>query len=309
MRGETFMKGIYRMVLAGIGIAIAVWPIAARASEPSSSGHALRVVVSIRPLAYFVHRIAGEGTDVTVLIPPGADPHVFEPTAAQMRAVSTADLYVEVGSGLAFEERWRDRFRTLNPSLRICTCARGIPLREMAHDAEESVGEAHGHGRYDPHVWLSPDAAGRMAEAVGEALIELDPAGADRYRERTRRLRADLKDLRRRIERILSETHPRLFLVVHPAWGYFADAFGLRQIAVEKGGKAPSARRMAEVIRIAREAGIRTVFNDPRSSPRTARRIAAQIGGRLEVLDPLAEDYPANLLRAARLIAEEARHE
>ncbi|MBD3314523.1 MAG: ABC transporter substrate-binding protein, partial [Chitinivibrionales bacterium] len=99
----------------------------------------------------------------------------------------------------------------------------------------------------------------------------------------------------------------RKFFVFHPSFGYFADAYGLKQIAVETGGKEPSARRLANLIDDARQESVKVIFVQPQFSRKAAQAIADAIDGAVVPVDPLAEDYMANLgeiaakLRAAML--------
>lgn len=93
-------------------------------------------------------------------------------------------------------------------------------------------------------------------------------------------------------------------MVFHPAWGYFAREYGLRQIAIESEGKEPGPKALTQIINRAREEGIHTVFVDPSHSDRLAATMAAALGGGTRVLDPLAYDYIHNLRDVARAIAD-----
>jgi len=97
--------------------------------------------------------------------------------------------------------------------------------------------------------------------------------------------------------------HPR-FLVFHPAFGYFASAYGLRQVAIEEEGKAPGPARLAAVIEAAKADGIKVVFVEPQFSSSAARTIASAIGGEVVVIDPLAADWPAGMQAIARAFGE-----
>jgi zinc transport system substrate-binding protein len=103
----------------------------------------------------------------------------------------------------------------------------------------------------------------------------------------------------------LQDLPQRRFLVLHPAWGYFADTYGLVQIPVERDGKEPGAQALAELVDEARRDGLKVIFVQPQFNPKPAETQA--IGGRIEVLDDLAPDYAANLRRAAWLLVEAAR--
>ena len=100
----------------------------------------------------------------------------------------------------------------------------------------------------------------------------------------------------------LAQRDSKYILVFHPAWGYFADEFGLVQIPVEIEGKEPTAAELAQVIDFANARGIRTVFVQPQFSTRAAEAVARSIGGNVVPIDPLAEDYVTNMKRVARAL-------
>ena len=116
------------------------------------------VVVSILPLAEFVEQVGKDKVEVTVIVPPGADPHLFELTPVQLKKISQAQLYVEVGSGLNFELTWMDKIKLIYKDMLICNSSIGITLVDK-----------------DPHIWLSPRNAKTMVENISEALIKIDP--------------------------------------------------------------------------------------------------------------------------------------
>ncbi|MCK5723282.1 MAG: zinc ABC transporter substrate-binding protein, partial [Gammaproteobacteria bacterium] len=90
------------------------------------------------------------------------------------------------------------------------------------------------------------------------------------------------------------------FMVFHPSWGYFADTYGLKQVAVEIEGKNPKPSQLKELIEHAKEQGIKIIFVQPQFSSKSAKLVAREIGGRVAVADPLAQDWSANLRAVAR---------
>jgi zinc transport system substrate-binding protein len=246
------------------------------------------VLVSVPPQAWLVERLAGDLVDVEVMVPPGADPHVYEPTIRQMRAVADASIYVQVGHPhFSFERVWFDRFRAENPRMRVVDGSRGV----AQHDG-------------DPHLWTSVAAMRTMAIHTAAALAEDMPAHARELGARLAGLEAELDTLDTEIHRILTPCRGRAFLVFHPAWGYFAEAYGLVQIAIERDGKTPAPGELARIIAEARAAGARRVFVAPQTSAAAARVVADEIGGRVVTLDPLARDWPDNMHRVAAAIRE-----
>ncbi len=283
---------------------------AAAGAQPEPAGAAPEVFVSILPQRFFVNAIAGGRPSVGVMVEPGQEPHTFEPTPRQMAELAQARLYLSIG--VAFEKSLLPRIESNNPDLRIVDIREGIELRQMEASGEENpsgAAEAHDHEEQglDPHVWMSPRLAERLALNTCNALIELDPAGRQRYEQGYRELAGKLEALHQEIEAALAPYRGREIFVYHPAYGYFADEFGLRQVAVETGGSEPSARQLARLIEMARQRGVKVIFVQPQFSQSGARAVAEAIGGAVVSLDPLAEDYLDNMRRVAAKIAEALR--
>ncbi|RNA64147.1 ABC transporter substrate-binding protein [Prosthecochloris sp. ZM_2] len=266
----------------------------------------LQVVTSIVPLQFFVDRIGGDRVETTVMVPPGGNPHSYEPTPGQMVALSTAQLFVKAGSGVEFELEWMERFKELYPALAICNASQGIALRSM----DEHVHHSHrsgGGNRLDPHIWLSPANGVTMAENICNSLAALDPAGSDGYRRNFADLKQELEALSAEIHTALAGISSRTFLVFHPAWGYYAEEFGLRQIAAEAEGKELTPKSMMLIVRQAEAEDIRVMFISPQFSPAQAESIAREIGGVTRTVDPLSHDYIGNLRHATAAFSESFR--
>lgn len=265
------------------------------------------VFVSVIPQETFVSRIGGEHVRVTALVQPGQNPHAYEPTARQMAALSDADLYVRIG--VAFEDAWIPRLMAANQDMRVLDARAGIELR--ADDPDHHHVHAHdGHDSHDaqeaidPHIWTSPRRVKLMGAAIRDALSQIAPEHAGDFATNFERFAAELDALDASIRERLSGLQNRRFMVYHPAWGYFAEDYGLEQVAIEREGKEPGARALAALIDQARREGIRVIFAEPQFNTASAEQVAQEIGGQCVVIDPLAADYFATLQQAADLIAE-----
>jgi zinc transport system substrate-binding protein len=171
----------------------------------------------------------------------------------------------------------------------------------------EPPGHDHSHrGASDPHVWVSPHLMEDAARTIAGTLTRLDPEGAPVYRRRLEELLAEIGALDREIRRELGGHPAGAFLTYHPAWGHFADEYGLEQMAIETEGKEPSSRHLVELIEEARARGVRTVFAQEGLPRRGAEVVAAEIGARVVTLDPLARDWPGTLRRLARALGGHA---
>ena len=285
-------------------------PVLAEGGAPSPGP--LSVFVSVVPLQTFVERIGGDQVRVRPMVQPGQNPHTYEPTPRQVADLAGADLYL--GVGMALENAWLPRIRAANPGLRVLDVRDGIPLRSTDSDHRipdpGATAEGHSvhedgydHGALDTHVWTSPPLVKSMGAAIRATLSDLRPGQAALFNANYDRFAADLEALDLEIRARLAPVRVRRFLVFHPAWGYYADTYGLTQMAIEFEGKEPGPRALAGLIEAARSAGVRAVLVQPQFSPRAAQQVAAAIGGRVESVDNLSSDYFGTLRRVTEVIA------
>jgi zinc transport system substrate-binding protein len=268
----------------------------------------LQVVVSILPQQYLVERVADSRVEVLTLVQPGDNEATYSPGPATLAALDGARAWFTMG--VHFEQTWLGRIQHDRPGLEIVPLAEGLPLRRTERSAVEldrTRGHDHDHdhgGMPDPHTWTDPRLAARMVERIATSLARLDPAGAELYDARAEELRKELLDLHEEIAARLAPVRGRAFIVFHPSWGYFADAYGLVQLPIEVGGREPGPRGLAEVIRVGRETGVRAVFVQQQFSQRSALAVAEALGATVVDADPLALDYVANLRRVSVRMAE-----
>lgn len=273
------------------------------AAERSMAEQPLRVVVGIAPVASLVERLGSSDVAVDVLVRADQDPHTYEPTPRQVAALAEAKLLIVVG--MPFEASLARRIGTNSGHLRVVDASRAIEKRMI--DASESCCNhaghaAHGHPAPDPHVWLAPASLKVLAKNIADALAEVDPSRAAAYRERLATLAADIDRRDAAIRALLEPARGETIYVYHPSLGYFCDAYGLRQKAIETGGKAPSPRQLRELIGQAKTDGVRVIFVQKQFDPRGARAVADAIGGRVVPIDPLAEDVLGNIETIAKAV-------
>ena len=262
----------------------------------------LLAVASIAPLATFTQRIGGAHVTVETLIGPGQSPHAFAPTPQQVASIARAQVYFSIGVGQ--EPALRAKLAANNSTLRIVDTLDGVPL--LAGDEHEHHDDdaEHAAAPYDPHAWLDPARAVQIAENIAGGLIAADPGNETDYRQNMGKLAADLRKLNDELRELLLPFNGRAFLVFHPAYAYFARAYGLRQIGIEVDGKEPTPQQLGELVTQARDANIRAIFYQPQSDERLARQVAAQIDAQAVAWDPLAADYFSNLRTAAENLAQ-----
>ncbi|MGD8559857.1 MAG: zinc ABC transporter substrate-binding protein [Gammaproteobacteria bacterium] len=258
---------------------------------------ALTVGVSVLPQKYFVERIAGENANVIVMVGPGHNPATYEPRPRQITQLHNARLYFLMG--VPFEARWLKTIASVSPDMKLISLTEGVERLPMAaHEspAGHASNQDHQHGSLlDPHVWLSPVLVKKMAATIKDALIDADAERRQKYQLNYQQFIDDLDKLDQTIRQQLHNVRHRKFLVFHPSWGYYAQEYGLEQIAIERQGKQPGARSLAKIVNQARQQKIKVIFVQQQFSQRDAKTLARQIGASVVQVDPLAENYIDNL--------------
>ncbi len=263
----------------------------------------ISVFVSIQPQAYFVHRIVGGLVDVEVLVPPGKSPATYGPDPAQILKLARARALFTIG--VPFESALLPKIKTMSPRLEIVDTTRDIPLRRFGSETDEdNPMEFHDHaaGAFDPHIWMSPVLVKKQADTICDALGAIVPEHENILRRNLNAFKADLDALDSKIHSALAPVRGETIFVFHPVFGYFADAYALKQISVERGGKAPRGKELAAFIREAREKSVHVIFVQPQFDKSVAMKIASAINGAVVPLDPLAYDYIENLSEMALII-------
>lgn len=286
--------GIQLLVILILCIAL---PACSQKDTPIDKIH---IVVSILPLAEFTEKIGGNKVDVSVMIPPGASPHSYEPRPGQFTRLSKAQLYVKVGTSIEFELVWLEKILSTNKDISVCNASKGIEL--ITTNPDHEPGENRNATGIDPHVWLSPKNAKVIVENIYSALITIDPDNQLFYQRNKERYLSELESLDQDITAILQKKKDRKFMTYHPAWGYFAKTYNLDQIPVEVEGKNPTAKRLQKLIKQAREEDIRIIFASPQFNTKSAEVIAKEIQGQVILIDPLEKEYIANLKKIASIL-------
>ena len=192
--------------------------------------------------------------------------------------------------GVPFERVWLSKMAVANPAMRVVHTDHGIEKIPMVPhhpdtDPARQSAQMQERGIPDPHIWTSPALVMIQARNILTALVDIDPAHRSDYVQHYRAFMQELVDLDTHLLQVFSRTgRLESFMVFHPAWGYFADAYGLRQIPIEIEGKAPKPAQLAALLETARENNVRVIFVQPQFSTKSAQLIAREIGGRFRDL-------------------------
>lgn len=304
---DSAMKKIRLLAAAVLALCVIL------TASPCAGEENLRVFVTVPPQAYMAKRLGGPAVTVHTLINAGQDPHTYEPTPRQATDLGRAHLFFTVG--MPFEKRLVGKVVAGNRGLKVVDSTAGIPrlaMEEDHHDEESghhkggNSARKHDHheGQPDPHVWLAPANLQRMAETMAQSMMVQRPDLRHVLRRNLTALQDELAALDQRIAASLSPYQGRTFYVFHPAFGYFADAYNLRQKAVETGGKSPTPRQLAALIRRAEADRVRIIFVQPQFDAKSGAALAGAINGTVAPLDPLAHDVLGNLKTMADALVQ-----
>jgi zinc transport system substrate-binding protein len=243
------------------------------------------ITVSIAPYKYFVEAIAGDDFKVNIMVPAGANPHIYEPFPNQVFELRRSIGYISNGY-LGFEITWLDRFYDTNKTMKKLALSQNIePLMSSHH---HNGGHVEGA---DPHYWVSPKCALIMAASVRDFICELNPDQRSKYETNYTTLADTIRKVDKQAADLFSGVNSKAFMIFHPNLGYLARDYGLEEISVEYEGKEPPPSRLKELIDRARSGRIKTIFVQREYDTKNARAIADEIGAKIQIIDPLGEDW------------------
>lgn len=243
------------------------------------------ITVSISPFKYFVEEIAGDDFKINVMVPSGADPHIYEPVPDQISQLRKSVAYISNGY-LGFEMTWLGRFYETNSAMKRLSLGDKIDLLITGshHEGEHVEGA-------DPHYWVSPECALIMASSVKELLVGLNPTHKEKYETNYHALILKIKEVDNKARELFSVSATKSFMIYHPNLAYVARDYGLEEIAVEYEGKEPPPSRIKELIDRARKDNLKIVFVQKEYDTKNAKAIAGEIGAEIRIIDPLSENW------------------
>jgi zinc transport system substrate-binding protein len=243
------------------------------------------ITVSIAPFSYFVEEIAGKDFTVNVMVPAGADPHTYEPFPDQIIRLRKSVGYISNGY-LGFEMTWLDRFYETNNTMKRLSLGDAIvPLTSEHHHEGGHIESA------DPHYWVSPDCAMKMADSVKGFLCALNPSQSQKYDTNYKALVLKIQEVDEKARGLFKDMTVKCFMIYHPNLAYIARDYGLEEIPVEFEGKEPPPSRMKELIDRARNNNLKTIFVQREYDTKNAKAIADEIGAKIVLIDPLSANW------------------
>jgi len=242
----------------------------------------LKTVVSLFPLQEFAQAVGGERVHVDLILPPGAEPHAWEPKPSDLAKIYKADLFIYIGRDM---EPWAEDLlkATRGTRLKAVEASRGLPLLE-AKDSKPAGHQAHDPGRgekFDPHVWLDFSLDIKIVDMIADAMSEKDPGNAASYRANAEAYKNKLDGLEKKYRGALSNCrHRQIILGGHSAFAYLAKRYGLQQIPLYgiSPNAEPTPRKLTEVITAAKNQGVKFIFFEELVNPKLARVLAQEAG-------------------------------
>lgn len=221
----------------------------------------LTVYSSFYAMNDFARAIGGEDIVYHSIVPLGAEPHDFEPTAADMARLSEADVFIYNGMGI---DEWADKVKDTLPDNVLTVC-----VSDNLNGTAENT---------DPHVWLNMENAQVQLEAVYKAFAEADSENAEKYLNRLMLYSAQIDEIEEDYKN--AGLSGKKIFVTHGAYGYLCDEFGMEQIALEgiSGDSDPSPAQMADIVKQIKSEGAKCIFYDPLEGDKIANAAAKEAG-------------------------------
>jgi zinc transport system substrate-binding protein len=274
------------------------------------------IMVTIEPLRYFTEAIAGNRFQVVSMVPKGSSPETYDPAPQQLIDLSKSKAYLRIGH-IGFEQTWMERLEKNAPHLPFFDLSEGVELiydESHCHDhhhhapsqgnhQEAESHHHHHHGGVEPHIWNSPSNAQVIATNILKALCSIDKSGEQEFTTRHDSLQQSIVHTDSLVCTLLSTPEAdNAFMIYHPALSYFARDYGLRQIAIEEGGKEPSPAQLKELIDLCRQENVHIIFILPEFDKRNAEIIAKQTNTKVVPINPLAFNWEEEILNTAKAL-------
>ena len=242
------------------------------------------ITVTIEPLRYLVERISGDDFNINVIVPESVSPETHEITSSNMRNFEKSKLFISIGL-------LETEFNIVESAKKSHKDIKQVELKDHIHTIETH--SCSSCSDLDPHIWTSPKETRVAVKAIYDALIELRPEQKEVYTANYKALDSDIEKLDNYITDKFKDKPKGEFIIYHPAFGYFARAYNLEQIAIEKNGKESSIQYIKEIIE--RGKGVKTIFYQTQFESSTVASICKEIGAAPVEINPLKYDWLNNM--------------
>jgi len=279
----------YVSLLGSIFLLVTILTSCSSPQTPPAQDGQITVAATFYPLYDLTKSIVGDTGTVYSIVPSGVEPHDYEPNPSDLQKLSYADAFITMGIGFAeFEED----LEKVNPKAKVIPASRGISLlkgEDDEHEGEQERRDEKELAGNDPHIWLSPKNAQKMALNIMTGLVEADSINSEHYLKNGQETMEALKALDTEFKEGLSSCNKDTILVNHNAFAYLARDYGFDVIAITglEPEVEPTPQQLVELIEQAKEHDMKYVFYEELVDPRIARTIAQEVGAEIIELNPL----------------------
>jgi len=255
-------------------LSFAVWNTDQSIISAAAGSTEISVMTSFYPLYEFTKQVGQDKVRVSLLVPPGIEPHDWEPTINELQKMYEANLIVINGIGF---ESWVDDIDTINSGIVIVDTSAGISLINIDRSS------------VDPHIWLNPVMAKTQVTNIANALVKIDPTNEKFYRDNAKSYQAKLDSLDTKIKNELSACK-KDFITFHNAFSYFSIQYDLNQHTIIRSNDSysePTLKTLEQIINLAKKFNIDVIFAEEALDARTSQVIANEIGAKVLVLSPI----------------------
>ncbi len=255
-------------------LSFAVWNTDQSIISAAGDSTEISVMTSFYPLYEFTKQVGQDKVRVSLLVPPGIEPHDWEPTINELQKMYEANLIVINGIGF---ESWADDIDTINSGIVIVDTSTGVSLINIDHSS------------VDPHIWLNPVMAKTQVTNIVNALVKIDPTNEKFYRDNAKSYQAKLDSLDTKIKNELSACK-KDFITFHNAFSYFSVQYDLNQYTIIRSNDShsePTLKTLEQIIKLAKKFNIDVIFAEEALDTRTSQVIANEIGAKVLVLSPI----------------------
>ncbi|MCD6396738.1 MAG: zinc ABC transporter substrate-binding protein, partial [Spirochaetaceae bacterium] len=274
-------------------ISAIIIPLTGCTPKTKKTNKGIQVFVSIEPQRYFVERIGGQYIHAEVMVKPGQNPATYDPTPLQITKLGNSQIFFIIG--VPFEKSFISKIKSSLPNLKIVDTSRGIVKRVMKEHESDELSKDSKNEQLDPHIWMSPVLVKKQALIILNALIKIDPDHSKDYKSNYNLFIDDLDNLDLELKKTLANLKDGIIFVYHPSFGYFADAYNLKQLAIESAGKEPGPKNLESIITEITTNHVKVIFVQPEFQSSSIQVITKATGAAVMAVDPLSYDYLKNL--------------
>jgi len=279
---------IFGGIIAAIVIGVSFFSPKPQSKEVSSQ---TKPIISVSTFALYeiAKTVAGDLVEVHPIIPLGTDAHMFTPNPSQVADISKSPLFVYNGAGF---ESWAENLKnTLPKTTQVVDMSQNVVLlkSEIEHHGEETDGEHHHDGAFDPHFWLDIDNMIKMTQIFDAEFSKLLPAEAEVFHGNAATYIGELQRLKAEYASGLAECKNRTLVSNHDAFGYLASANKLENVSVIglSSDEQPSAKNIADIIATINKHAVKTIFFEEFINDNVSQTIAKETGAKAVALQPL----------------------